>query len=84
MRPPVDFRFSNLIIGRSRRRLRPWRKKQQIFRTHGEAVSEAFPSLSGLAPAPAVAQEYNGVVVTGDPEFKSVADIIDVEWLPRR
>ena len=43
---------------------------------HAISYADAF--------AATVAQEYNGVVVTGDPEFKSVADIIDVEWLPRR
>ena len=31
-----------------------------------------------------IAQDHNGVVVTGDPEFKSVADIVAVEWLPHR
>jgi len=31
------------------------------------------------------AQEYNGIVVTGDLEFKSVeaANLVSVEWLPR-
>ena len=32
------------------------------------------------------AQDYSGVLVTGDPEFQAVADAggIAVEWLPRR
>ena len=36
--------------------------------------------------AVATAQDYNGVLVTGDPEIQTVADagIITVEWLPRR
>lgn len=31
------------------------------------------------------AQDYNAIVVTGDPEFQQIADAnaVDIEWLPR-
>jgi predicted nucleic acid-binding protein len=33
--------------------------------------------------AVALARELGGAVVTGDPEFGSVAALVDVEWLPQ-
>jgi predicted nucleic acid-binding protein len=30
------------------------------------------------------AEEYNAVILTGDPEFKAMAQRVAVEWLPRR
>ena len=30
----------------------------------------------------AVAQQQNGIILTGDPEFRAVEDFVDVEWLP--
>ncbi len=32
--------------------------------------------------AVATAQEHGGVIVTGDPEFKAVEDLVRVDWLP--
>ncbi len=34
--------------------------------------------------AVALAQELEAAVVTGDPEFKCVEELIDVEWLPKK
>jgi ribonuclease VapC len=34
--------------------------------------------------AAAVAAELDAVVVTGDPEFRSLADKVKIEWLPQR
>ncbi len=38
------------------------------------------------AIAVVTAQDYNGTVVTGDPEFQQVVDagLVTIEWLPRR
>jgi predicted nucleic acid-binding protein len=33
--------------------------------------------------AAAAAQESGGVLITGDPEFRSVSDLIQIHWLPR-
>lgn len=41
---------------------------------HAIAYADAF--------AAALAQELDAKVVTADPEFKSLAQIIDLEWLP--
>jgi len=32
--------------------------------------------------AAALAQTLDATLVTGDPEFKRVADVVDIEWLP--
>ncbi|MBL6983514.1 MAG: PIN domain-containing protein [Anaerolineales bacterium] len=29
----------------------------------------------------ALAQEENGIILTGDPEFQSVTEIVHIEWL---
>jgi len=44
-----------------------------IKTSHSIAYADAF--------AVAAAQELNGVVLTGDPEFKSVEELVSVKWL---
>ena len=44
-----------------------------IKANHSVAYADAF--------AIAAAQEYNGVVLTGDPKFKVVEELVVVEWL---
>ena len=39
------------------------------------------PSPSRTASAAATALRENAVIVTGDPEFKHVRNLIDIEWL---
>ncbi len=43
---------------------------------HRLAYADAF--------AAAAAQEFEGTLVTGDPEFESVAQLIRIEWLPKK
>ena len=43
-----------------------------------------FPLAYADAFAVALAQELNAVLVTGDPEFKSVESQISIMWLPRK
>ncbi len=41
--------------------------------THPVSYADAFAIIA--------AQRLNGVVLTGDPEFNDVADLVEVEWL---
>lgn len=43
-----------------------------------------FPLAYADAFAVALAQELNAVLVTGDPEFKSVESQVTIMWLPRK
>lgn len=43
---------------------------------HAVAYADAF--------AVALSQQVDGVVLTGDPEFKNVEHLVTVEWLPQR
>ena len=43
-----------------------------------------FPLAYADAFAIALAQELNAVLVTGDPEFKSVESQVTIMWLPRK
>ena len=49
-------------------------------------IKARFPVSYADAFAVVTAQDHGGVVVTGDPEFKPLADaaVVTVEWLPRR
>ena len=49
-------------------------------------VKARFPISYADAFAVAAAQDHGGVVLTGDPEFRALADagLVAVEWLPRR
>ena len=49
-------------------------------------VKARFPISYADAFAVVAAQDHDGVVVTGDPEFRPLVDagIVHVEWLPRR
>lgn len=49
-------------------------------------VKGCFPISYADAFAVIAAQDHGGVVMTGDPEFRPLADasVIRVEWLPRR
>jgi predicted nucleic acid-binding protein len=49
-------------------------------------IKARFPVAYADAFAVVTAQDCGGVVLTGDPEFQSIADagIVPVEWLPRR
>ena len=45
-------------------------------------VKAAFPVSLADAYATALAQRLSAAVVTGDPDFKRLEDIVKVEWLP--
>jgi ribonuclease VapC len=45
-------------------------------------LKAAHPISYADAFAAALAQTHGAAVLTGDPEFRTVADIITVEWLP--
>ena len=49
-------------------------------------IKARFPISYADAFAVVAAQDHGGVVVTGDPEFRPLADagLVAVEWLPRR
>src|SRR5207245_1749643 len=49
-------------------------------------IKARFPISYADAFAVVAAQDYGGVVMTGDPEFGPLADagLVAVEWLPRR
>jgi predicted nucleic acid-binding protein len=46
-------------------------------------IKAQFPLAYADCCAVALARELGAVVVTGDPEFRSVAGLVDVEWLPQ-
>ena len=46
-------------------------------------VKARFPLSYADAFAVALAQEYGATVVTGDPEFKAVEHLVNIEWLPQ-
>jgi predicted nucleic acid-binding protein len=48
-------------------------------------IKARFPVSYADAFAVVTAQDHGGVILTGDPEFQSIADaaIVGVEWLPR-
>jgi ribonuclease VapC len=43
---------------------------------HAISYADAF--------AAALAQQLHGLVVTGDPEFRKVAALVEILWLPQR
>ena len=49
-------------------------------------IKARFPISYADAFAAVAARECGGVVMTGDPELRALADagLVDVEWLPRR
>lgn len=47
-------------------------------------VKAPYPVAYADAFAIVAAQHYRGAVVTGDPEFKAVAHVVNIEWLSRR
>ena len=49
-------------------------------------VKARFPIAYADAFAVAAAHEWGGVLMTGDPEFRPLADagLVSVEWLPQR
>jgi ribonuclease VapC len=49
-------------------------------------IKARFPIAYADAFAVVAAQQHGGVVMTGDSEFRSLADagLVEVEWLPRR
>jgi predicted nucleic acid-binding protein len=47
-------------------------------------VKAQFPIAYADCFAVALAQDLGAAVVTGDPEFEKVGDLVPVEWLPRR
>lgn len=52
--------------------------------TFGAAHIKAnYPLAYADCFAVALARDVEGVVVTGDPEFSAVAELVDVVWLPR-
>jgi predicted nucleic acid-binding protein len=52
--------------------------------TFGAAhIKASFPLAYADCFAVALARQLDGVVVTGDPEFGSVTELVDVEWLPQ-
>ena len=46
-------------------------------------VKANYPLSYADAFVVALAQRLGATVVTGDPEFKSVASLVDIEWLPQ-
>jgi predicted nucleic acid-binding protein len=49
-------------------------------------IKARFPISYADAFAVVAAQDHEGVIMTGDPEFRPLADagVVGVEWLPRR
>lgn len=47
-------------------------------------IKAHYPVAYADAFAITAAQEYEGVVLTGDPEFNAVKDIIRIEWIGER
>lgn len=66
---------------------RDLRKKYGLKRGTRVAIVDYAGSLS-IVPVPedpiavALAQELGARVVTGDPEFRTVVDLVSAEWLP--
>lgn len=48
------------------------------------ALKSNHPISYADAFAAALAQEFEATIVTGDPEFDAVADLIEIEWLPNK
>jgi ribonuclease VapC len=46
-------------------------------------IKASYPLAYADCFAVSLAQEKHAAVVTGDPEFKSVETLVDVEWLPQ-
>jgi hypothetical protein len=46
------------------------------FAVHAVAYADAF--------AAALAQESAATLVTGDPEFEILGDVLTIQWLPQR
>ena len=46
-------------------------------------IKASYPLAYADCFAVGLAQEKHATVVTGDPEFKSVETLVDVEWLPQ-
>lgn len=47
-------------------------------------IKANYPVAYADAFAIGAAQEFQAIAVTGDPEFKSVADLIQIEWLTQK
>jgi predicted nucleic acid-binding protein len=47
-------------------------------------IKALYPISYADAFVVATAKDCEGIVVTGDPEFKKVTDIVQIEWLSRR
>lgn len=58
------------LMGVDRRRIRAAARLKSVYRL---SYADAF--------AAALAQELDATVITGDPEFKTVQDIVAVDWL---
>jgi len=58
------------LMGVDRRRIRAATRLKSVYRL---SYADAF--------AAALAQELDATVITGDPEFKTVQDIVAVDWI---
>ena len=47
-------------------------------------IKSRYPISYADAFATALTQEFEATIITGDPEFNSVADLINIEWLPNK
>jgi len=47
-------------------------------------IKAGYPVACADAFAIAAAQEHEGALITGDPEFESVEDIVQIEWIGDR
>lgn len=48
------------------------------------AIKADYPLAYADAFAVALAIKAGGVLITGDPEFEGLAEVVDIEWLPRK
>lgn len=61
-------------------RFLPGSRERVLAAAHLKAT---YPIAYGDAFAIAAAQEFGAIIVTGDPDFAAVEDVVPIQWLPR-
>jgi predicted nucleic acid-binding protein len=62
--------YPMILMGVDRKRIRAAARLKSMYRL---SYADAF--------AVALAQELKATVITGDPEFRTVADIVSIDWV---
>jgi predicted nucleic acid-binding protein len=62
--------YPMILMGVDRKRIRAAARLKSVYRL---SYADAF--------AVALAQELKATVITGDPEFRTVADIVSIDWV---